>query len=217
MTGRNTGQQVQIVVDNGRRERGAGDIDDVGAWKAQQHEQAQQPFLIVRGTHQLAQFVAVERHARNHHDRLRGMPIEEDAPEQLGQSTLQLGEALQLVGRARGRIGRCVARWNAWHVDDRCCRKTLHGCPALSASERTGSGGADAPHRYPLGFVGRAASERDDPLDHEALDLPAVTDIGSRKVEVLLRHPLSLEQERGRQEPATADLIAVDADVVRHA
>src|SRR5690349_20140456 len=59
-------------------------------------------------------------------------------------------------------------------------------------------------------------SEGDRALDHQALELAAVADVGRREVVVLLVHVLDLGQEARGDEPATGEGVLRHADVLRH-
>src|SRR4051812_19559762 len=72
------------------------------------------------------------------------------------------------------------------------------------------------PRALVLSF-GKRSSEGQRALDHEALELTAVADVGRGEVEVLLVHVLDLGEEQRGDEPASAVLPAVDTDVVAHA
>src|SRR5665213_20878 len=62
-----------------------------------------------------------------------------------------------------------------------------------------------------------ATSERDGAFYHVALYLSTVPDIGCWEVVVVLNHVLSLEEYGRCDEPATAELRTIDADIVWHA
>src|SRR5438874_10476794 len=61
------------------------------------------------------------------------------------------------------------------------------------------------------------ALEANDPFGHESLELPAVLDVAGRIADVLLVHIFSLRDHVGRDEPATAELPAIRADIARDA
>src|SRR5690348_17418808 len=57
--------------------------------------------------------------------------------------------------------------------------------------------------------------EGDHAFDHEPFELPAVTDVGRREIQILLIHELDLGQNVGSEEPATTNLPTVDGHVRR--
>src|SRR5215203_1109303 len=61
--------------------------------------------------------------------------------------------------------------------------------------------------------VGRG-SEGDDALDHEALELAAAADVARREGLVVLADELDLREHVRGDEPAAADLVALDRDIV---
>src|SRR5580765_8992856 len=62
-----------------------------------------------------------------------------------------------------------------------------------------------------------ATSERNHAFDHHALEHATVADVGGREVAIELTDVLGLHLERRGDEPAAAQLRALDRDVVREA
>src|SRR5688572_16633123 len=71
-----------------------------------------------------------------------------------------------------------------------------------------------APAGAPLFPGWRRSSEGDDALDHEALELATAADVARREGLVVLADELELREHVRGDEPATADLGALDRDVV---
>jgi E-phenylitaconyl-CoA hydratase len=94
-------QELQVVVDDRRGDRRAGDVDDARARQAQQHQHAQQALLVVRQASDLGHDVRVEAEARHAHDGARLARIGEHALKQRLQARLQAREGLELL-RAAG-------------------------------------------------------------------------------------------------------------------
>ena len=109
MAVRDASQQVQVVVDDRGVDRHARRVDDARVRHAQQHQQAQQPFLVVRRALNLGDDVGVETEAGDDDDRPRGEAVGEHAAEERAEAPLQLGKPAALGLRSRS--------WMA------------HGCP----------------------------------------------------------------------------------------
>ncbi len=90
-------EEVQVVVHDRRGDRLARHVDQVGARPAQQHQQAQQPLLVMAHAADLRQLLGVKGEARNNHDGLEGARIRECPAEQRRQPSLQLLEAPTLL------------------------------------------------------------------------------------------------------------------------
>src|SRR5436190_6966655 len=84
---------------------------------------------------------------------------------------------------------------------------------AMSGGMRSGV------HRpvHPASHGLRRPSEGDGALDHEALELATVADVGRGEVLVVLPHELELREHVRGDEPAATGLVALDRDVVRDA
>src|ERR671913_1101302 len=119
VTQRDARQEMQVIVHYGRRDVLARDVDDVGAGQPQEHQHAQQPFLVVVRAGDLRHLLDVEREAGHHHDRLRGARVGDHAPRQRSELRLQCREALELLRGARFRhINR--RRWCGDHTRHSC-------------------------------------------------------------------------------------------------
>src|SRR5215216_3386594 len=90
-------QEMQIIVHYGRRDVLARDVDDVGAGQSQEHQHAEQPFLVVVRSGDLRHLLDVEREARHHYDRLRGARIRDHPSRQRPKLRLQSREAPELL------------------------------------------------------------------------------------------------------------------------
>src|ERR1051326_4272298 len=62
--------------------------------------------------------------------------------------------------------------------------------------------------------VGLLSSKGQRSLEHEALELATIADVGRWEVQILLIHPFDLGQEQRCHEPAAAELPAIDVDIV---
>ena len=104
MQPRNAGQQVQVVVDDRFRNRGAGDEDDLGARHAQQEQEAQHALFVMVRAVDARQHVGVEIEARHDDHGARRVAVVVDLGVGTRELRLQLAESPQLLGSGR-RVG----------------------------------------------------------------------------------------------------------------
>jgi hypothetical protein len=102
MPGRDTRQQVQVIVDDGVGDRLARQIDDARPWQAQQEQQAEHALFVVVGARDLRQHLRVERQAGQDDDGAGRPRIREHVAKDRRQPCLQLSELCHLGGRAPG-------------------------------------------------------------------------------------------------------------------
>ena len=92
--------QPQVVIDDLRHNWLARYVDDARCREPQQHEKAEEAFLVASCTRELRELLVVERHARDHDDGSRRRWIWEHAPEHRCKPALQLGEGAEFLGGA---------------------------------------------------------------------------------------------------------------------
>ena len=103
VAGRHPVEQVDVVLDDLRVDRLAGEVDDAGAWVAEPDEGEEQPLLVRRDAADLLQLVGVERQ-RRHDD--RGVESSAGALD-------ELPDRQQLVARGILEAGRAAATAHA--------------------------------------------------------------------------------------------------------
>jgi hypothetical protein len=79
MADRYSGKEMQVVVDDRRRNRLARNVDKVSTGHAQHNQHAEHPLLIMMHARDLCQLLRVEREAGDGHDGLVGMWVRERA------------------------------------------------------------------------------------------------------------------------------------------
>ena len=81
--------EPEVILNDGRRDRLAREIDDARRREPEEHEQAEESLLVVRCSSKLRQFLTVERHAGDDHDGARRSWVGEHAAKHGREPALQ--------------------------------------------------------------------------------------------------------------------------------
>ncbi len=97
MTRRDAGEEVEVVIEDGRVHRLTAQKHHPGAWQPEQHKHAEHPLFVVLDPCDLGQDIAVQAQARVDDHGTRSPRVRENPLIERRKPPLQLGKAAQFL------------------------------------------------------------------------------------------------------------------------